>query len=140
MTQGWEHFPHGADIGVRGRGGTREAAFENAALALTAVVTDLERLGEPRERVEIECSSPDPEILLVEWLDAIVFEMATRRLLFGRFAVRIDGDRLRGEAWGEEIDVERHRPAAEVKGATLTCLRVGEESPGTWVAQCVVDV
>ncbi len=32
----WEHFPHHADVGVRGVGPTREAAFEEAARALTA--------------------------------------------------------------------------------------------------------
>ena len=36
----WEHFPHDADIGVRGYGPTMAAAFEQAALALTGVVTD----------------------------------------------------------------------------------------------------
>ena len=33
---GWEHFAHGSDIGVRGFGPSMEAAFEQAALALTA--------------------------------------------------------------------------------------------------------
>ena len=35
----WEHFPHDADVGVRGFGVTAAEAFEQAALALTAVVT-----------------------------------------------------------------------------------------------------
>jgi SHS2 domain-containing protein len=61
-------------------------------------------------------------------------------LLFGRFEVRLAGHRLEGRAWGEKIDVARHQPAVEVKGATLTCLRVGQETDGAWVAQCVVDV
>ena len=29
----WEHFPHVADMGVRGLGPTKEAAFEEAARA-----------------------------------------------------------------------------------------------------------
>jgi SHS2 domain-containing protein len=66
--------------------------------------------------------------------------MATRHMLFGRFEVRIDGDQLEGRAWGEPVDVARHHPAVEVKGATLTQLRVAKEPDGTWVAQCVVDV
>ena len=33
----WEHFPHRADMGVRGWGRTPEEAFGSAALALTAV-------------------------------------------------------------------------------------------------------
>ncbi len=139
VTKRWEHFPHDADIGVRGIGTTREEAFEQAALALTAVVIDPQVLS-PKEPVEISCEAPDDELLLVDWLNALVYEMATRRLLFGRFEVRLDGHRLQARAWGEPIDVARHEPAVEVKGATLTSLRVGREAGGAWVAQCVVDV
>jgi tRNA nucleotidyltransferase (CCA-adding enzyme) len=135
----WEHFEHGADVGVRGIGATREQAFEQAALAMTAVITEIDRV-QLRERVEIACRDPDPELLLTDWLNAIVFEMATRRLLFGRFAVDIQGDRLAAVAEGEPVDVQRHHPAVEVKGATLTQLKVAQQPDGSWVAQCVVDV
>ncbi len=138
-TNRWEHFPHGADVGVRGVGDSRERAFEQAALALTAAVVDPCELT-PREAVEVACEAPDDESLLVDWLNALVYEMAVRRMLFGRFEVRFDGLRLHGRAWGEPIDVVRHRPAVEVKGATYTALSVRRESDGTWVAQCVVDV
>jgi SHS2 domain-containing protein len=134
----WEHFPHGADVGVRGFGASEAQAFEQVALALTAVVAE-PRVVEPRETVVIECEAPDDELLLAEWLNAVVYEMATRRMLFSRFAVRLDGTRLRGEARGEGVDVTRHRPAVEVKGATYTALRVAREDGG-WVAQTVVDV
>jgi SHS2 domain-containing protein len=36
----WEHFSHDADIGIRGIGATKEEAFEQVAIALTAVITD----------------------------------------------------------------------------------------------------
>ena len=134
----WEHFPHGADIGVRGAGASREEAFENAALALVGVITDPAGIA-PREPVEIRCEEPDEELLLVDWLNAIVYEMSTRRMLFGKFEVRIGDGRLEGRAWGEAVDVGRHQPAVEVKGATYTGLRVRRENGG-WVAECVVDV
>ncbi len=138
-TARWEHFPHDADIGVRGEGPSLEAAFEQAALALTAAVTDPARVR-PETEVRVQCEAPDRELLLVEWLNAIVFEMATRRLLFGRFLVGIEGPRLIGRAWGETVDVARHQPAVEVKGATYTALRVAADSEGRWIAQCVIDV
>jgi SHS2 domain-containing protein len=47
---------------------------------------------------------------------------------------------LEGKAWGEPVDVGRHQPAVEVKGATYTGLRVARENDGAWVAECVVDV
>lgn len=135
----WEHFPHGADIGVRGIGSSESEAFEQAALALTAVVTEPSSVT-PRDAVAIRCEAPDDELLLADWLNALVYEMATRGALFGRFAVKLDGRRLEATAWGEPVDRARHRPAVEVKGATYTALLVEQRADGAWIAQCVVDV
>ena len=126
-------------MGVRGWGATREEAFEQAALALTAVITD-PRLVEPKQMVQVQCAAPDDELLLVDWLNALIYEMDTRKMLFGRFEVRIEDHHLTGRAWGEPVDVPRHQPAVEVKAATYNLLRVGQQPDGTWVAQCVVDV
>ena len=135
----WEHFAHDADVGLRGIGPTREAAFEQAALALMHAIGDPARV-EPREVVEIACEAPDDALLLVDWLNALIFEVATRGMLFTRFKVRIDGHRLAGKAWGEPIDPARHELAVEVKGATYTELSVAPRPGGGWRAQCVVDV
>lgn len=139
IAKRWEHFAHDADIGVRGIGASKEEAFEQAALGLIAVITNQQAL-QGHELVEFRCEAPDDELLLVDWLNALVYEIATRELLFGRFEVHLDGHRLHARAWGEKIDVARHQPAVEVKGATLTCLRVSQEASGDWVVQCVVDV
>jgi len=135
----WTHFPHQADMGVRGVGPTREAAFEQAALAMTAVVTDPARVA-PDTAVTISCDAPDDELLLVDWLNALILEMAARHMLFSRFEVMLDGQRLTATAWGEPVDLVRHQPAVEIKGATYTELNVGRTESGRWQAQCVVDV
>jgi len=135
----WEHFPHQADIGVRGIGATKEVAFERAAQALTAVITDLGSVA-PAQSVQIVCEAPDDELLLADWLNALVYEMATRKMLFSRFNVRFNDHSLHATAWGEPIEVARHQPAVEVKGATYTELSVKRDEEGRWVAQCVVDV
>lgn len=134
----WEHFPHAADVGIRGVGPTLASAFEQVALALTAVLVDPARI-EPRERVEVACEAANAEHLLYDWIDAIVYEMATRGMLFGAFDVRIDGNRLSARLRGERVDRARHQPAVEVKGPTYTQLRVSRDAAG-WIAQCVVDV
>jgi len=135
----WEHFPHGADIGVRAFGRSKAEAFAMAAVALTAVIAEPDAVS-GRESIEIECTAPDDELLLVEWLNAVIYESAIRRMLFSRFSVQIDNGRLNAIAWGEPIDVEKHQPAVEVKGATCTALSVNRDDEGKWVAQCVVDV
>lgn len=134
----WEHFPHDADVGVRGLGSTVAEAFEQAAQAMTAVVTHAEVA--PKAQVEVACEAPDLELLFVEWLNAVIYEMAVRTMLFGRFAVRIAGTRLEATMWGESVDVARHAPACEPKGATYTALRVAREPDGDWSAACVIDV
>jgi len=135
----WEHFTHAADIGIRGTGLTLAEAFEQAACALTAVIVDSDTVA-ATQPVEVTCEAPDPELLLVDWLNALVYEMAVRHMLFSKFTVHTDGRTLSGTAWGEAMDSSRHQPAVEVKGATLTELKVTRETGGRWVAQCVVDV
>lgn len=135
----WETFAHDADIGVRGFGLTPAQAFENAGLAMTAVICDPARVT-TRQEIEIVCDEPSIDFLFMDWLNQLVFEMATRNMLFGRFQVEIQGNRLSGRAWGEPVEPARHKPAVEVKGATLTELKVGRDAQGRWVAQCVVDV
>ncbi len=135
----WEHFPHEADMGVRGVGATIEQAFEQAALALTAVITDPAKVA-ANETVEIACQAPDDELLFVDWLNALIYEMATRKLLFSRFEVRINEHSLTARVWGEPLNPEKHQPAVEIKGATYTALRVARGRNGEWMAQCVVDV
>lgn len=135
----WEHFPHQADMGIRGVGPTREAAFGQAALAMTAIVTDPEKVAADIA-VTISCEAPDDELLLVDWLNALILEMASRHMLFSRFEVNLEGRNLNASAWGEAVDPERHQPAVEIKGATYTELKVAQRDHGEWLAQCVVDV
>lgn len=137
--QTWELFSHMADIGVRGTGPTLEDAFEETALAMCAVITD-PALVHPDLPIEVYCSAPDSSLLLVDWLNSLIAAMSERRMIFCHFKVIISGGNLHGKAWGELANPERHRPAVEIKGATLTELRISRDADGLWMAQCVVDV
>lgn len=136
---GWDHFPHEADVGLHGFGATPAEAFEQAALAMTAAITDPAGVR-PDEPVVVRCTAPDLELLFADWLNALVFEMATRRMIFGRYAVELTEGGLTATAWGERVDVARHCPAVEVKGATYTGLSVVRGTDGIWHARCVIDV
>lgn len=137
-SERWEHFPHEADIGIRGQGSAPARAFEQAALALTAVVTEPASVSATRP-VELSCEAPDLELLFYCWINRVVWSMATERMLFAEYEVRIHGGRLDAVARGEPVDVLRHQPAVEPKGATFTELSVHQQD-GCWVAQCVIDV
>ena len=138
----WSHFDHVADMGVQATGSNLGDAFAQAALGMMAIVTDVEISAV--EAVAVCCQAPDEELLLIDWLNTLIFEMATRRLLFGRFEVHIERNAtnvsLTATAWGEPVNRDKHHPAVELKGATYTALDVHREEDDTWTARCVIDV
>ena len=138
-SEPWTHFAHQGDVGIRGFGASASEAFENAARAMTSVVTPIASLS-AEETSRIRCEAPDLEILFVDWLNAVIYEMATRQMLFRDFHVDIQGCALSAEAYGDRVDIRQHQPAVELKGATMTELKVGRGKDGRWIAQCVVDV
>lgn len=138
MTK-WQHFQHVADIGIRGFGETPEQAFIQAAIAMTAVITEPESVA-ANTCIDIECQSQDLEYLFMDWINALVYEMAIRKMLFSQFEVSISDHKLNARVCGETVNREKHQPAVEIKGATLTELRVKQQKDGVWLAQCIVDV
>lgn len=135
----WKHFEHEADIGLAATSDSRERLFEAMGAALTAVITD-PTIVRPRQRIRIRCSATDNALLMVDWINALIYEMATRGMLFGAWQVGLQGCDL--DAWveGEPVDRDRHQPVVEVKGATYTELLVEQDETGLWRARCVVDV
>jgi len=138
-ARNWEHFEHDADIGLRATASSRDGLFEAMAEALTALITDPAAVR-PVEAVPIRCEAPDDALLLTDWLNALVYEMAARRMLFGDWRVSIENHALDAVAMGEPVDRGRHQPVVEVKGATYTSLSVNRDSAGAWHGQCIVDV
>jgi tRNA nucleotidyltransferase (CCA-adding enzyme) len=134
----YETFEHEADIGIRGFGKTVGEAFENTALALYSVMVSVHTV-EAKEKRSITVFAPDRELLLVEWLNALLSLSDIEHMVFSKFTVKMEGTSLTGTAWGERLDHERHEPDVEIKGATYHMLKVAEEN-GRFVAQCVVDV
>ena len=138
MDAFWELFSHDADMGIRGYGASAEQAFEMAAKALTAVVINPERLKNA-EKLEITLEEPGLEYLFYEWINHLIYEMDHRRMLFGKFEVKILDNQLHAKVYGERVNDIQEDLGVEVKGATFTELQVRRENNG-WIAQCVVDI
>ena len=140
------YFEHGADMGIVGRGACIEEAYENAAAAVFALMTDIDKVA-LRVSVAIEFEEPDLELALVTWLNRLLGEARSRALVFGRFQLRRDGGSPKGTSsgarWSGTAEGEPWRAGlergVEVKGATLTGLAVTQQD-GIWEARCVVDV
>ena len=77
--------------------------------------------------VEIACDAPDDEHLLVDWLNTLVYEMATRRMLFAAFVVAIEGPQhLQGRGASSRRNDETAVRAPQGRDA-----RVRSGSPGS---------
>jgi len=133
-----ETFDHEADIGVAGEGATLEEAFAGGARAMFSVMFEMEN-ARPTNEIAVSCTASDTELLFVRWLNMLLAEADLRKMVFSDFELEIDAGRLDARVLGEPYDADRHGRGVEVKGATLTELRVAR-TPAGWRAQTVVDV
>ncbi|MFQ5878741.1 MAG: archease [Dehalococcoidia bacterium] len=126
----FEILDHTADVGVCAHGATLGQAFEHAALAMFSVMADLTTVAEVEER-RLEVHGDDRETLLVAWLSELLYLSDTQGMLFRRFAIdELAEGRLRGRAWGERIDRDRHALGTGVKAVTRHMLAVYGDDDG----------
>lgn len=130
MVKTYELIDHTADIGVKAFGKTISEAFENAAKAMFAIITDkseIESIGQ----YNIELSAPDLEQLLVDWLSELLYLNSARNLVFGWFKVEIDEKqkKLTAKVFGEKFNLKNHKIGAEIKAVTYHMLEVKTKRP-----------
>mgnify|MGYP001584056044 CR=1 FL=1 len=116
------YFAHDADIGIIGRGLTVEQSFEAAALAVFAIITNLEAV-QPATAVVIEFEESDPELALVIWLNLILGKSRELSMVFSHFHIQHQGNQWHGKVLGEKWHDGLER-GVEVKGATLAMLAI----------------
>lgn len=135
----YEYFEHRADIGIRGIGENIKEAFEQVAIALFAIMVEIQEVEEKEiERVTVK--GLDYEELLMAWLSELLYLKDVGNKMYSKFRIfKIEETNLNAEILGEKIDLKKHKLKLEVKAATWTQLEV-KELNNKWIAQCVVDV
>lgn len=139
----YRHFEHKADTGIIGTGESLEEAFSEGAKAMFDVMVDIKKF-KPNIKIDIFCQANDIAGLFVEWLNELLYQKDKNNLFFSDFDLeKIEKAdklyRLRAYAFGEPLDLKRHKTKVEVKGATYSQLKVGKIND-KWIAKCVVDV
>jgi len=129
----FEFFDHTGDIGVRVRAATVSDLFADAAAALTATLVDPSTvLG--REREWVALSAPSLELLLVDWLNDLVFRFDVDEFVAARVSPRIDQQedewKLEATIEGEHVEPARHRVKLLVKGVTYHQLEIVKTDRG----------
>lgn len=138
----FEYLDHTADACLHASGDTAADAFCEAAKAMLNLMVPLDSIA-PRDSIDVSVEADRFDLLLVEWLGALLSIMGTTGLLFSQFDVEIDRVAgclvLKGRAMGETFDPKRHEGISEVKGISYAGLYARSEGD-KFVVQCVVDI
>jgi SHS2 domain-containing protein len=115
---------HTADTGLIAYGNSLVEAFANAAYGMFSIITELNKVRETVIR-RFDISSNDPEGLLFEWLNRLLYYFDVDLLLFKRFEIiLLPENRLKAICYGEKYDPSRHQLKTGVKSATYHMLKV----------------
>jgi protein archease len=135
----YETFEHTADLGLRVRAADLDALFADAARGLfSMIVPDLLSVR-ALEKATFELAAEEPELLLFDWLNELLYTYETRHLLLCQFDVRVSDRGLIATAAGEPIDRQRHLLDHEVKAITYHGLKLEREN-SHWLAEVIVDI
>jgi SHS2 domain-containing protein len=135
----YEYFEHTADLGVRVHKNELPDLFaESAKAVFAAIVDNIEDVRDDR-RFIVDIEGADLEYLLYDWLKELLYLFDVEHVLFSRFEVDLRPGGLRGSAYGEDIDPNKHILAHEVKAITYHGLTVRRENAG-WLAEFIVDI
>jgi SHS2 domain-containing protein len=134
-----EVFEHTADLGLRIRAASLDTLLAEAGEALFATLVEDLGTVQPAQEIEVRLPPDEPEFLLFDWLNSLLYRFDTEHLLLCRFAVTVGPEGLLGKAWGEPLDRGRHEPGHEVKAITYHGLKVEQTSAG-WLAEVIIDI
>jgi SHS2 domain-containing protein len=125
----YEEISHTADLAARIYGRTIPELFENAAFAMFDMMADLDDLIQ-EEEVEVTVEAPDPESLLIFWLNEVLYASFSRGMLFSEFrVVSLEGNRLTAVARGGPAGL-KNRLKNEIKAATFHDLTIEQRERG----------
>ena len=135
----FEVIDHTADIGIVVYGADLKQVFANAALGLFNLMADLDGLKE-NVKHEVGLSSEDTEVLLVEWLNELIYIFEVEHILFKRFEINeLSNNSLKATCFGEKINPKQHRIKREIKAATYHMLHLNKDD-GNYKVQIIFDI
>ena len=143
MKKRFRFLEHTADAYIEAYGTSLEEAFENAAAAMTDVMTELEKV-EAKTEESFVVEAQDEPALLYSWLEELLLEFELKDKLYSRFEVSCieetsEGFRLRAKAWGENYDPERHLSKVGIKAATYHQMEILKE-PKDVTVRFILDI
>ena len=131
----FEEVEHTADLALKVHGQSLAEVFINAAYGLFSLMADLENLA-PSVSHEVHLEALDPESLLVDWLNELLYLHEVEEEIYNRFEIEaLSSTALSATVWGAKIAASK----LTVKAATFHDLEIREKAGG-YLATVVFDV
>ena len=135
----FEVIDHTADIGIVAYGADIKQVFANAALGLFNLMADLDDFKEGLQR-ELELSAEDVEVLLIEWLNELIYIFDVEHIIFKKFEIeKLTSTQIKARCFGEKMKPGQHKLKREIKAATYHMLQISKED-GTYKVQVIFDI
>lgn len=133
----YEELGHTAEIGIRVHAATPEQLYACAALSMFALIAADPAPGSPATPREVQVTSPDPESLLVDWLNELVYLHEVHHETYTGCTVHHwEPTAIRATVMGHPL---AGPPALHIKAVTYHLLEVRQDETG-WHAQVVFDI
>ncbi|KPJ68300.1 hypothetical protein AMJ44_06785 [candidate division WOR-1 bacterium DG_54_3] len=133
--QRFKPLDHPSDVGIFAYGKDLKEIFENAAYGMFSLMADLDRV-ESKTTFPIKVKGDDPESLLVNWLNELIFYEESKKILLKEFKIgKLTSKKLEATISGEKINMDKHFIYRPVKAATYNQLQISKNQ-----AKIVFDV
>jgi len=139
----YEFLEHTADAYIAAYGENLAKAFENAAVAMFDVMTEVKTVT-PRLEDSITAEGEDEYSLLYSWLEALLIKSETNQMLYSKFKIleitkTVSGLKLAARIWGEKFNAKKHLQKVGVKAVTYHRMEILEE-PGRVTLKFILDI
>jgi SHS2 domain-containing protein len=141
--RGYKFLEHTADAYVAAYGKDLTQAFENAAVAMFDVMTEVEKVN-PLTEDHAEARGDDEQELLYSWLEALLVKSEVNRMLYSKFKISelthdSGGFRLKARIWGEKFDAKRHLQKVGIKAVTYHRMEI-VKTPEKVTLKFILDI
>jgi SHS2 domain-containing protein len=141
--KGYEFLEHTADAYIAAYGKDLAEAFENAAVAMFDVMTDVKAVNPLFEDL-VTAEGEDEYSLLYSWLEALLINSETNRMLYSKFRIleiakTARGFKLDARIWGEKFNPKKHLQKVGVKAVTYHRMEI-LKTPGKMTLKFILDI
>lgn len=140
----YEFLDHTADVQIHAWGDDLKETFENAAIAMTAYITDINKIDiVTKQTLTIEAD--DLKGLFYRFLDEVLFlfnaepYLLSKRVRILEFNTSENQFSIRAECYGEPFNLEKHCQGTEIKAITYSAMKIHDE-PDKHEVYFIVDI